>query len=247
MATGLTRKIGPLPAWAWGIVGGIAVYFLYTRYKSSSTNAAATSPVATALDPNAVDPATGLTYGQEMAGSYPTAGALQGAANNATSTPSLDSQLQDFATLLGDFSGIAGALGFTPPQPSTATTDAASSPPLDNTSPVATEGGTASSLTITVRNLTGGKKVQTKNPSAHRAKTLHNPNPAPHQHKVTHPKSNAKPRPVKHPAGGGHPGKVPSGSHEKPTTAPSRTGHPVHRGGPPVRKVAPKPPPRRRR
>ena len=253
MANGLTKKAGPLPVWAWGILGGIAVYFLYTRYQASSANAATTSPVATALDPNAVDPTTGLTYGQELAGSSPAAGGLQGSADTSSSTPSLDSQLQDLGSLLGDFGLVAGQLGFTPPQPSSTSTDAAASPPLDNSTPVATEGAapgvTAGQVKQIVAKALKGKTVQTKNPTAHRAKTIHAANPAPHQHKVTAPKSKAKPQPIKHPAGGGNPGRVQSGSHAKPTTAPARTGHPVARNPAPARRppAPPKPKPTRRR
>ena len=239
-----TRKMGPLPVWAWGILGGLAVYFLYVRYKNASGNSAVNSPVATTLDPSAVDPATGLTYGQEMAGSFPSAGGLQGAADSATA-PGLDNQLQDFATLVSDFGALAGQLGFTPPQPSDTTVAAAQSDPLDNTQPVATEGITKAQGNQIIKLLQGKKKVPTKNPTAHRAKTIHAANPGNHQHPVHKPKSTAKPVPVKRPAGGGHPGKVPSGSHAKPTTAPSRTGHPVARNpAPPPRRPSP-PPPRR--
>ena len=242
----LTKKIGPLPAWAWGILGGIAVYFLYTRYKNSSANAAVNSPVATTLDPNAVDPTTGLTYGQELAGSYPTAGGLQGAADNATTGSNLDTSLNDLGTLLADFSGVASQLGFTPPQPSDTTVAAAASPPLDNSTPVGTEGKFTATEIKQLKTILGqSKTVHTKNPASHRAKTIHAAHPQPHQHKVKAPKSSAKPHPVQRPAGGGHPGHPQSGSHQKPTTAPTRTGHPVARN--PTHR-APKPPkPTRRR
>ena len=97
---GLTKKLGPLPVWAWGILGGVAVYFLYTRYKhSSGSSATATGPVASVLDPNAIDPATGLTYGSELSGSYPSQGSL-GATGASVALPSGGTvSLGDLATL----------------------------------------------------------------------------------------------------------------------------------------------------
>jgi len=229
-ASAFTRKMGPLPVWAWGILGGVAVYFLYTRYKNSSANSAVNSPLATTLDPNTVDPTTGMTYGQELAGSFPSAGGLQGAADAGSTTPSLDSSLLDFGTLLADFSGVASQLGFTPPQPSDTTVGAAASAPLDNTAPVATEGRfSPTQLNQIKKLLNSSKTVKTKNPTAHKQKTVHVANPGNHQHPIHKPKSTAKPVKVKHPAGGGHPGHPQSGSHEHPTTSPSRTGHPVAR------------------
>lgn len=59
----MTKKLGPLPVWAWGLILGVAGYFAYARYKE---NEASTSSSSTStLDPNSVDPNTGLTYGQE--------------------------------------------------------------------------------------------------------------------------------------------------------------------------------------
>jgi len=60
----LTRKVGPLPVWAWGAILGLVGYYVYSRYKSSSTTSASGS-TAGVLDPNAVDPNTGFTYGEE--------------------------------------------------------------------------------------------------------------------------------------------------------------------------------------
>lgn len=58
----LNKKMGPLPVWAWGLILGIGGYIVFRRLGSSST---ATTPTDSVLDPNAVDPNTGLTYGQE--------------------------------------------------------------------------------------------------------------------------------------------------------------------------------------
>lgn len=141
--TGLTRKIGPLPAWAWGIIGGIAVYFLYTRYKNSSATGAVNSPTATVFDPNAVDPTTGLTYGQELSGGFPTTGGLQASTGSGSTADTsgvppidaLDTELASFLQAQQDFGQVASAIGFTPPNPSANTLAAAGSAPLQNTSP----------------------------------------------------------------------------------------------------------------
>jgi hypothetical protein len=222
MPNQFTRKIGPLPVWAWGILGGIAVYFLYTRYKNSSANAAVNSPLTTAYDPSQVDPTTGLTYGQELAGSYPTAGGLQGAADAGGSSgtgfslsDALGLQSQAYSQALADYSALAGQFGFSPPNPSDNTVAAAASPPLQNTSPPPTTPS-----------------------SHHKQPTTHVANPGNHQHHVPTKKSTAKPQPAKHPASGGGHHNVQSGAHQrvpeghKPAPKPA-SGRPpqVHRGG----------------
>jgi hypothetical protein len=47
----LTRKLGPLPVWAWTIIGGIAVFWYRNRSGSTSTASTATVPTATAPYP----------------------------------------------------------------------------------------------------------------------------------------------------------------------------------------------------
>jgi hypothetical protein len=51
-AKAISKRIGPLPAWAWA-VSAIVVYFLYKRFAAGGTSAAATSPasVATSTQP----------------------------------------------------------------------------------------------------------------------------------------------------------------------------------------------------
>lgn len=58
----LTKKYGPLPGWAWLAALAIGVYFYHRNAVNSSNTPTGSS------DPNAVDPSTGLTYGQEAAG-----------------------------------------------------------------------------------------------------------------------------------------------------------------------------------
>ena len=63
----LKKKIGPLPVWAWGLILGVVGYFAYERYSAGSSSSSGTASTTGILDPNAVDPNTGLTYGQEEA------------------------------------------------------------------------------------------------------------------------------------------------------------------------------------
>jgi hypothetical protein len=97
----MKKKMGPLPVWAWGLIFGVAVYYFYERSKASSTTSAASTTGI--LDPNAIDPATGLTYGQE-----------ESAALNANATTAATGALgstgtttgTDFATQLQTTEGL---------------------------------------------------------------------------------------------------------------------------------------------
>lgn len=60
----LQRKIGPLPMWAWALLVGGVAYVVYRRYSAGSSSSTSATTAST-LDPNSVDPNTGLTYGQE--------------------------------------------------------------------------------------------------------------------------------------------------------------------------------------
>lgn len=83
MALDLKKKMGPLPVWSWGLLVGVAVlYYMHSRAASSATSS--TTGTATGYDPNAIDPATGISYGQEESA------ALNATAGNATSSGSLD-------------------------------------------------------------------------------------------------------------------------------------------------------------
>lgn len=56
----LTRKLGPAPVWLWALLA-VGAYYLYTKYKSGSS-----SSTAAATGADAIDPATGITYAQEL-------------------------------------------------------------------------------------------------------------------------------------------------------------------------------------
>jgi hypothetical protein len=52
--------------WTWGLIAGVVAFYLYKRYTENQAATSSTiSPTASVLDPNAIDPNTGLTYGQE--------------------------------------------------------------------------------------------------------------------------------------------------------------------------------------
>lgn len=67
-------KVGGIPVWGIGIgfAGVIIAYFVWRNHLSTKAlpPAAATDTTGAAFDPNAVDPATGLTYGQEAPAGY---------------------------------------------------------------------------------------------------------------------------------------------------------------------------------
>lgn len=61
--SGLKKKLGPLPVWAWILIAGTAIGLIwYEHSKNSSTSSSTTTPPTSA---NSVDPATGLTYVQK--------------------------------------------------------------------------------------------------------------------------------------------------------------------------------------
>lgn len=110
----LKKKVGPLPVWAWGLIFGVVGYYVYVRSRSTATTGI--SPTDAVLDPNAIDPNTGLTYGQEEGA------ALNATAGGAVGTTPADSnlvagtnELGDLEAFLGQFGNIASQLGFTPP------------------------------------------------------------------------------------------------------------------------------------
>lgn len=75
----LTQQFGPLPVWAWLIVGvgTVAAIFLWSRNQNKPSN----NTAGTAQDPTATDPNTGLTYGQEdslINSGLPYAGGING-------------------------------------------------------------------------------------------------------------------------------------------------------------------------
>jgi hypothetical protein len=94
----LKKKLGPLPVWGWALLGaGTLGVVYYIRSKSSS------------VDPNTIDPSTGIPWSQEAAANAANIGAgssgsaantpaptpdLSGIATGLTSTDQLDAELQ---------------------------------------------------------------------------------------------------------------------------------------------------------
>lgn len=61
----LKKKLGPLPVWAWALLGfGLFAILYYEHEKSSSSSS---SSIAANAGLNQVDPETGMTYAQEAA------------------------------------------------------------------------------------------------------------------------------------------------------------------------------------
>jgi LysM repeat protein len=104
------KKVAGLPVWMWGIAGAAALYFIYRWYSSGSgSSSTAASPTATVLDPNAVDPNTGLTYGEEETA------ALGGGGTGGLDT--FDQGIQSFMQDLLDLESLQQALQGFLPQP----------------------------------------------------------------------------------------------------------------------------------
>lgn len=137
------KKYGPLPLWAWGLAGGVVLYLLY-RYYQNSSGASSTASTTGILDPNAVDPNTGLTYGEEEAAALNANAASIGTSNGGGSTsptesaaqttnPSLSQELSDFQALTGLYQSLQqtfnpNSVSSTNTSPTTAA--AAASPPM---------------------------------------------------------------------------------------------------------------------
>lgn len=129
----LTKKMGPLPVWAWGLIIGIGGYIVFRRLGSSST---ATSPTDSVLDPNEVDPNTGLTYGQEedaALNANATGGASLGGGGTTTDSGAQATiptdEFSDFLTFLGELNQVQQAL------PGTGITTPANAPSAGNPTP----------------------------------------------------------------------------------------------------------------
>lgn len=156
----LTKKLGPLPVWAWGLILGVGGYIVYARSRASSTSTS--SGTLGVLDPNAVDPNTGLTYGQEEdaalnANASAAGGPLAGGGTTSDSggqstVPPVD-EFGDFLTFLGELNQIQQALpgtGITTgttASPTTATA-AASAPVTASNPPTVTATAHASPVQV---------------------------------------------------------------------------------------------------
>jgi len=141
----VTKKLGPLPVWAWGLIFGVLGYYLYTRYEANASTASSGTGTTGILDPNAVDPNTGLTYGEEESAALNNAASAAGNGGGTSDsglTPNLQTgttELQDLESFLGQFGTIAQQLGYTPPGGGTTTTPTSTpSTPSTNSSPTTT-------------------------------------------------------------------------------------------------------------
>ncbi len=121
----LKKKVGPLPVWAWGIIFGVAAYYVYVR-RSSGSSSAGSQPLSPAvLDPNAIDPNTGLTYGAEEGAALNANAGLAGGAGTGTVPTNSNlttgtNELGDLESFLSQFGNVAEQLGYVPPGAATA-------------------------------------------------------------------------------------------------------------------------------
>jgi len=76
----LTRRLGPLPVWAWGLVAAAGLY-LWQKYQGTRTPAVTAGSTA-ATAPAGVDPSTGETYAQEYGAAAEQLEQYQDAAQN---------------------------------------------------------------------------------------------------------------------------------------------------------------------
>ena len=134
----MKKKYGPLPLWAWGAVGVVAIYLWY-RYSQGSSSTPATA------SNTGVDPVTGIPYSQEEAAYQNEAASAQVPGSggitdpsSGTSTPSgLD--LADFLTYLQQFEQATGTtLGPSTPAPPPPQQNSDGTTPPDNNSPPTT-------------------------------------------------------------------------------------------------------------
>lgn len=113
----MKKKYGPLPLWAWGAVGVVAVYLWY-RYSQSSSSA--TTAATTSSD--GIDPATGISYADEEAAyqneaasalSPGSGGSSDGGGGDGTTTPDLGQELSDVTGFITDLenAGLVSAPG----------------------------------------------------------------------------------------------------------------------------------------
>lgn len=119
MAIDLKKKLGPLPVWAWAGLGvgtlGIA-YYLHERNASSS----ATTSTST-VDPNTIDPSTGIPWSQEYEALQNSDGADTGGGTGssggidttglATGTTTTDQLAQDLQAIQDEISSESAAAG----------------------------------------------------------------------------------------------------------------------------------------
>jgi hypothetical protein len=106
----LTRKLGPLPMWAWGLLGGITVYAGYRYYESKKS--ASSSTAATEAQDQSQEAQQGYDYGPSYAATQSEIQNLQGAqSTEASGLSSLQSQQTSTAAGLKKESGFVRSLG----------------------------------------------------------------------------------------------------------------------------------------
>ena len=134
----LEKKLGPLPVWGWALLGGGTlgvVYYIRSRSSSSSTTAAST------VDPNTIDPATGIPWSQEAATNAADAAAAGAGAGGITPTPPPAIDTSGFATGITSTDQLATQLAAIQQEISAQSTGA-----LTNPSPTTTITGEATDL-----------------------------------------------------------------------------------------------------
>lgn len=101
----LKKKYGPLPLWAWGLAGVVAMY-LYYRHASASSS----TTISTAASNTGIDPVTGVPYADEESafqneaasalapGSGGSAGSVD--TTGAGTSPDLGQEIQDVTGLI---------------------------------------------------------------------------------------------------------------------------------------------------
>lgn len=135
LAARMTRKVGPLPVWAWaGLI--LAAYYLWSRRRGASSPASSSS--AGSSDAAASDAAT--SAGSDAGAQVPSSG--QGSPADNLSAPLLDQlsantsaidQLTQAVSAAYPYSGYADAPAATAPAPATATAAAKGAPPAHQT------------------------------------------------------------------------------------------------------------------
>jgi hypothetical protein len=122
----MKKKKAGLPLWAWGVIGVAAIYFWYRYQQSgSSSTTAANTPTGSVLDPNAVDPNTGLTYGQEesaalgagAAANAPGAGGSSNGTDTTNPPDTFDQQLGNLLSLVSAFNLVPAGSQAAAPAP----------------------------------------------------------------------------------------------------------------------------------
>lgn len=136
----LKKKYGPLPLWAWGLSGVVAIY-LYYRYSHNSSSSSASSVASN----TGIDPVTGVPYVDEQAAYQneaasamtPTAGGGSYSADGTTGTstgPDLGQEIQDVTGLITSLEG-SGLIPSAPAANSDGTTAAPTNQSAPTTAP----------------------------------------------------------------------------------------------------------------